>query len=227
MNRKQITKYLNYDLPYILVILICCIVAYWPVSFFVYSLKNDALNYFLPVRFQVSEAINNGFWPFWSPYFNLGYPLHGDMQSGVWNPIVQIISLFGAYTLKTLQFETVLYVFLSGVGMFYLIKHFKIDKKICLLISVSYMLCGYNSDSAQFLNWISSAAFLPFVILFFYRSLSEHSWKLCMICGLFFYIYFVTAYPADFIILFYLLLSLFMWTLLHQNNTCQFKSFCL
>lgn len=225
MNRKQITKYLNHDLPYILVILICCIVAYWPVSFFVYSLKNDALNYFLPVRFQVSEAINNGFWPFWSPYFNLGYPLHGDMQSGVWNPFVQIISLFGAYTLKTLQFETVLYVFLSGLGMFYLIKHFKIDKKICLLISVSYMLCGYNSDSAQFLNWISSAAFLPFVILFFYRSLSEHSWKPCMICGLFIYIYFVTAYPADFIILSYLLLSLFIWHVVTSKQYMSIQKF--
>src|SRR5687768_6130381 len=154
------------DLPYIALILFCCIIAYWPVSFFVYSLKNDALNYFLTVRFQVSEAISNGFWPFWSPYFNLGYPLHGDMQSGVWNPIVQIFSLFGPYTLRTLHYETLLYIFISGIGMFYLLKYFAIAKNVNLLVSISYMLCGYNSDSTQFLNWISSASFLPFVILF-------------------------------------------------------------
>ena len=133
MNLNRIKTYLtSSDIPYLAVLFICCVVAYWPVSFFVYSLKNDALNYFLPVRYQVSEAISNGHWPFWSPYFNLGYPLHGDMQSGVWNPFVQIISLFGPYTLKTLHYETLLYVFLSGLGMFYLLKYFESKTKTSL-----------------------------------------------------------------------------------------------
>ena len=209
--QRRITYLKSSDLPYITALFVCCIVAYWPVSLFVYSLKNDALNYFLPVRFQVSEAISNGEWPFWSPYFNLGYPLHGDMQSGVWNPFVQILSLFGPYTLKILHFETLLYVFLSGLGMFYLLKYFSIEKKVCLLVSVSYMLCGYNSDSAQFLNWISSASFLPFVILFSFKSVNEESWKTLIFCGFFLYLFFVTAYPADFIILIYLLFIFFVW----------------
>ena len=226
MKKGRIFTFLqSTDIPYIGILIVSCVLAYWPISFFIYSLKNDALNYFLPVRFQVSEAISNGHWPFWSPYFNLGYPLHGDMQSGVWNPIVQVISLFGPYTLGTLQFETLLYVFLSGLGMFYLVKHFQIDKKICLLVSVSYMLCGYNSDSAQFLNWISSASFLPFVILFFYRSLTENSWKPNIACGLFLYIFFVSAYPADFIILFYLLFIIFVWQTFSAKKFRSFQSF--
>jgi hypothetical protein len=214
MNPRRILKFLkSTDLPYIAALFICCIIAYWPVSFFVYSLKNDALNYFLPVRYQVSEAISNGQWPFWSPYFNLGYPLHGDMQSGVWNPIVQFISLFGPYTLKTLQFETLFYVFIGGVGMFYLLKYFKLDRRICLLIGVSYMLCGYISDSAQFLNWICSASFLPLVILFAFRTINEDYWRTHIFCGFFLYLFFVSAYPADFIILIYLLLIFFVWQL--------------
>jgi len=63
----------------ILLLLLISAIAYWPLTFHVFSLKNDALNYFLPVRFQVSEAIHNHHYPFWSPYFNLGYALHGDM----------------------------------------------------------------------------------------------------------------------------------------------------
>jgi hypothetical protein len=199
------------------------VLAYWPVSFFVYSLKNDALNYFLPVRYHVSEAISNGEWPFWSPYINLGYPLHGDMQSGAWNPIVQLFSLFGPYTLRTLHYETLLYVFLSGLGMFYLLKYFIIDKRICLLIAVSYMLCGYNSDSAQFLNWISSASFLPFVILFSLRSVNENLLQFPIYCGFFIYLFFVTAYPADFIILFYLLAILFIWHLFQDKREIKKK----
>ena len=120
------------------------------------------------------------------------------MQSGVWNPFVQILSLFGPYTLKILHFETLLYVFLSGLGMFYLLKYFSIEKKVCLLVSVSYMLCGYNSDSAQFLNWISSASFLPFVILFSFKSVNEESWKTLIFCGFFFIPFFCYCVPCGF-----------------------------
>src|SRR5436190_19573002 len=89
------------DLFALVSLLIICLVTYWPLTFHVFSLKNDALNYFLPVRYQISQSFYNGYFPFWSPYFNLGYPLHGDMQSGVWNPVVQLFSLFGPYTLYT------------------------------------------------------------------------------------------------------------------------------
>src|SRR5215213_5017340 len=138
---------------YLFVLLICCLAAYWPLSLHVFSLKNDALNYFLPVRYQISEAISSGYWPFWSPYFNLGYPLHGDMQSGVWNPFIQFASLFGSYTIRTLQYETLFYIYLSGIGMFCLCDFIFHYKPISLLCAVAYMLCGYNSDCAQFLNW--------------------------------------------------------------------------
>jgi hypothetical protein len=146
------------------------------------------------------------------------------MQSGVWNPIVQMFSLFGPYTLRTLQVETLLYVFLSGVGMFYLVKYFKIDKKVCLMIAISYMLCGFNSDSAQFLNWISGAAFLPFVILFFHRCIFEKSFKACLACGIFLFVYFVSAYPADFIILSYILLAILIWFITTTKDSTSIQN---
>ncbi|MEO6070526.1 MAG: hypothetical protein ABIN57_00500 [Chitinophagaceae bacterium] len=203
-------KFIDHNAFYLLLLLSFCLIGFWPLTFHLFSLKNDALNYFLPVRHQVSEAIYNGYWPLWSPYFNLGYPLHGDMQSGVWNPFVQLFSLAGTYTLRTLQCETLLYVYLSGVGMFYLLRHFEIQKSVCLFGATAFMLCGYNSDSAQFLNWISSASFIPFVFLFYYKMLTEPSWKNGVFCSFFLYLLFATAYPADFIIIGYLMLVLFI-----------------
>lgn len=215
-NKKNKT-----DFFYLIIILISCCIAFWPLTFNIYSLKNDALNYFLPVRFNISEAIQNGFWPFWSPYLNLGYPLHGDMQSGVWNPFVQIFSLFGVYTIKMLQYETLLYVYISGISMFYLLKHFIPEKAICLFGAISYMLCGYISDSAQFLNWISSASFIPFVFLFYYRVLNEKSVKQSLYCALFLFLLFTTAYPADFIIMCYLLLALLITQIFRKKLSKQ------
>ena len=121
-----------HPLPYyLLLLLLICVAAYWHVSFYVFSLKNDALNYFLPVRHLVSESYHNNILPLWTPYLNLGYPLHGDMQSGVWNPFVQLFSFFSPYTLYMLHLETLLYIFLSGAGIYNKIKT-QMERKQCL-----------------------------------------------------------------------------------------------
>lgn len=197
--------------------LLCCL-AYWPLTFHLLSLKNDALNYFLPVRFQISEAIANHQYPFWSPYFNLGYPLHGDMQSGVWNPFVQFFSLFGPYTLYTLQLETLLYIFLSGTGMYFLTRQLTAHWHAALFAAAAYMLCGFNSDCCQYLNWISGAAFLPFVVLFFYKTLKKKSLPDALATGFFLYLQFVCAYPAQFIMTSYLLLAIFIYQGIVQSR---------
>jgi hypothetical protein len=219
VNQLHTPSGIRENLKYISVLLFCCLIAYYPLTFHLFSLKNDALNYFLPVRYQISDAIVNHTAPFWSPYFNLGYPLHGDMQSGVWNPVVQLFSLFGPYTLRMLQWETVLYVFLAGVSMYFLIDYFFKNKQVAFWIGMAYMLCGFNSDSAQFLNWISAASFFPFAFLFYHRMLERRSWKDALFFSFFFYLIFVTAYPADFIISLYVLILLFFYYLYQGRKT--------
>ncbi|MBS1759089.1 MAG: hypothetical protein JST23_03115 [Bacteroidetes bacterium] len=159
----------------------------------------------------MSESYYNGILPLWTPFLNLGYPLHGDMQSGVWNPFVQLFSLFGPYNLYTLQLETLLYVYLSGIGMFSLLKYFKVHPYANLLASIAYMLCGFNSDSAQYLNWITSASCLPFLFLFYYRLLKENKVIWSLGTSLVLYVFFTSAYPADFILSIYLMIGLFIW----------------
>lgn len=174
------------DLLNLALLLAIAAIAYWPLTFHLFSLKNDALNYFLPVRWQISEAINNGHFPFWSPYINLGYCLHGDMQSGVWNPFVWLFSLAGPYSLYTLQLETLLYVLLSGSGMYMLLKYSGARPSANMMCSTAYMLCGYTIDSSQFLHWICSAALLPYITLFYYRTLKENKTVDYFLAGIFF-----------------------------------------
>lgn len=211
-------QFVRKDFICLLILLCCCLIAWWPLTFHIFSLKNDALNYFLTIRYQISDSIANGYLPFWTPYLNLGYPLHADMQSGVWNPVVHVMSLFGPYTPKTLQNEFLFYIYLSGVGAFFLFKHFLKNDTICLMIATAYMLSGYVTDSAQFLNWISAASYLPFVFLFYYRSITENNWKTALICGMFYFLFFVSAYPADFILVSYLLFFVLIWYLLQREN---------
>lgn len=197
------------DLVTLLVLLVICLLSFWPLTFHVFSLKNDAINYFLPVRHLITESFNHGYFPYWSPYFNLGYPLHADMQSGVWNPVVQLFSLFGSYTLYTEQIETLLYIYLGGMGMYFLLRHFTIHPLINLMCATAYMLCGFNSDSGQFLTWTGSSAFIPFVLLFYFRLLQHPSFYHAAVFSFFLWLSFAIGYPGLFIITGYILVAMF------------------
>jgi hypothetical protein len=195
-----------------LLLLVFAVVIYWPVSFMVLSLKNDAINYFLPIRYNLSEAIHEGFFPWWSPYINLGYPLHGDMQSGVWNPFVLILSVIRKYDIYWLHVETLLVVYLSGISMYHLLKHLRFDRKITIAVALAYMGCGYIVDSGQFLNWLYAAALLPLVFLSAVKCFSAFQIKDAFFLGLTHSLMFLCSYPADFILLSYILFFFFVFS---------------
>jgi len=186
-----------------LFLLLVAVIAYWPVSFMVFSLKNDAINYFLAMRYNTSEAIQYGYFPSWSAYINMGYPMHADMQSGVWNPLVILMSLIRKYDIYWLQVETILAIFFSGVSMYHLLKYLKFERRIILMIAGAYMFNGFISDSGQFINWIYGATILPFVFMVTLKSFTDFKMKDAFLLGLAHALMFLCAYPADFILLSY------------------------
>lgn len=189
-------------------LLIICLLAYWPLTFGVFSVKNDAIHYFLPYRFHISEALRNGEGPFWSPYIYMGYPVQGDMQSGAWNPFVWLFSLFGRNNLTIFHFENLLYIFLGGVGMYKLTNRFCDHGKTALLTGVAYMLSGFML-SGQLINWLASAAFIPFVIHYFLLLLQTGRLNAAVKGGISLYLLLTAGYPSFFIMTGYLLLILF------------------
>lgn len=189
-------------------LLIICLLAYWPLTFGIFSVKNDAIHYFLPYRFHISEALRNGEAPFWSPYIYLGYPVQGDMQSGAWNPFVWFFSLFGRYNLTTFHFENLLYIFLGGAGMYKLTNRFCGHAKTALLTGVAYMLSGFML-SGQLINWLAAAAFIPFVIHYFLLTLKTGKLNTAVKGGISLYLLLTAGYPSFFIMTGYLLMILF------------------
>jgi len=101
MFKKIITS------PFFIFPLLTCVV-FWPLSLQLFSLKNDALAYYYPVRILISDALNNHELPLWTPYINMGYPLHADMQSSAWSPIVWAFSFLTNYSLAAFHFEFLL-----------------------------------------------------------------------------------------------------------------------
>ena len=198
-----------------LLLLIICLLAYWPLTFGLFSVKNDAIHYFLPYRFNIGEAIRNGEWPFWSPYVYLGNPIYGDMQSGAWNPIVWFFSLISRYDITLFHYENLLYIFLGGIGMYKLINRLTEHSQASLLIATSYMLSGFML-SGQLINWLAAAAFLPFVIHYYLKTLQVSFFSNAIKTGIALFFMLTAGYPSFFIITGYILLVLFILTIIKR-----------
>jgi hypothetical protein len=208
-----------------LLLLLICLLAYWPLTFGIFSVKNDAIHYFLPYRFNIGEALRNGEFPFWSPYIYLGNPIMGDMQSGAWNPIVWLFSAIGKYDITLFHYENLLYIFLGGVGMYKLTSRLTDHSHTALLIAVSYMLSGFMLGG-QLINWLSAAAFLPFVIHYYRLSLHTPSVINAIKTGIVLFLLFTSSYPSFFILTSYLLVLLGITTFfqrLRLRNSIPFN----
>ena len=187
-------------------LLIICLLAYWPLTFGIFSVKNDAIHEFLPYRFNIAEAIRNGEMPFWSPYIYLGNPVYGDMQGGAWNPFVWFFSLFGRYTIFTFHFENILYIFLGAAGMYKLTHFLTGHTRTALLIATGYMLSGFML-SGQLIHWLAAAGIIPYVIFYYLSSLKKPSIINGAKTGIALFFLFTTAYPSFFILTGYLLFA--------------------
>lgn len=199
------------------------LIAYFPVSFFLFSLKNDSLVQYLPFRYHLSESIQHGYFPFWSPYLYTGFPVHADMQGMTWNPIVLIISLITRYNMSVLEFEVTIYLVFAAIGMYTLLKSFSLHRVICLVGGISYMSCGFINGSASVIPWISSAAFIPFVFIALKYLLERPSIKTSLLFGSALSLLFVCGYPTFFIYTSYLVIATIVAAMVFNRKNLREK----
>ncbi|MEO6669552.1 MAG: YfhO family protein [Ferruginibacter sp.] len=197
-------------------------VFFWPISLFLFTLKNDALTYYYPVRTLISDAIRNGELPLWTPFINMGYPLHADMQSGAWNPVIWIFSFLSNYSLAAFHCELLFYIALAGIGFYYLCRQLGCSKTTAYTISFAYQFSGFMIDSVQFFTCISAASYIPWVLLFFRRMTIQYKMVDALGLAFFLFLLFTGGYPSLFIITAYVLAAYFLFSFLSNKNRWDF-----
>lgn len=211
---------------HLLLLLGLALVCYWPLSLGVFSAKNDNITAFLPLRFNIVEALRAGHLPLWTPYMFLGFPLHADMQSGAWNPLVWLLALFGRYTLTSLHAEILVYVFLAGTGMYRLLALCKLSSEVRLAGAASYLLCGFVTDVAgSNLLFLAAAAYVPFVLAYWGTLLQRPGPQPALKLALAGSLLFVSAYPAFLILTAYVLLAMLLAQLLRLKGRLPSRFF--
>jgi hypothetical protein len=214
LNLESITKVIKRPLIFFPIVTILVL---WPLSLGIYSLKNDILTYYYPVRILASDAINTNSLPLWTPYINMGYPLHGDLQSSAWNPVIWLFSLLTNYSLYGFHLEVLFYFCLAGIGFYFLCKDIGVGTLGALSLGLVYEFSGPLLDNVQFFTVFTSSCYLPFVLLFFRRTMINLKFKDAAWTGFFLYLLITGGYPSIFIGTFYLLLAYYIYFLFREK----------
>ncbi|MFH1005618.1 MAG: hypothetical protein V1781_09055 [Bacteroidota bacterium] len=179
--------------------------------FFICPVKWDMIDCYYPWRFHIGECLQNGKFPFWNPYQDLGYPIHADPSSGAWYPFVWIIGYCFGYNIYTIGLELWIHVFIAAIGFYKLSGTLKLSQHTAFIAAVCYMLCGVFIGNAQHLTYSISACWMPFIINYYLRVGQEKTFANSIKAAFFLFLLVTGGYPAFTIILFYLLLIFFFY----------------
>ena len=202
--------------PLLLVALI--LISLWPLSSFLYIPKWDNINGYLPYRYFISDYLWNGHLPLWNPFQRLGYPGYSDLQSGMWNPIVWIIMLFGKYIVNSLIVELLSCYVFAGLGMYKLAKYFFKCKKTSFILGLSYALSGFMVGSSQLMVFLIAVTWFPWCVYALANFFKTYKLKYQLLGALFMALFITGASPSYTIILAYIVIAYFIYHLLLQRK---------
>ncbi|KPK87688.1 MAG: hypothetical protein AMS27_01775 [Bacteroides sp. SM23_62_1] len=212
MIKSFFRNFFESELKINILLLLISIFAYWEISILQYSVQYDMLDVILPWRFHVGECLRHFYFPYWNPYQSAGYPIHADLQCPTWYPETILIGSTVGYSNITLHILFILYIFISGSGMYRLTRHFGADNLPAFIAGAATMLSGVFVSNAQHLFLIVSMAWMPWVILYYLR-LSEKPGgiKNILFLSLFTFLLISGGYQAISIVMGYLLFILFFY----------------
>jgi hypothetical protein len=204
----QQQKVSNSHFSYLALLLLIAILGYWQIAFLKYLVTHDMINCWIPWRFYISESLQNHVFPFWNPYQQLGYPIHADLQGPTWYLESLLLGSTIGQSNIVVQLLFVFYVFLAGMGMYFLSLCFHENKLAAFITGVCYMLGGFFVAHVQHFYAVIGAAWLPFIILNYYRMHEERSYKRAIYTSLFLFFNLTGGNHTFTFILSYLMLAI-------------------
>lgn len=198
--------------PY-LILAVSGLLAFAPVSFMLFALKNDIVALEYPINQFMSQCIRHGEFPAWFNTWDMGFPLQSNLTWGIFSSPQLFFNTLFEYNIYTLHLEFIFFVLLSGWSMFYLL-HRKLqkDEQLSLLLALCYMLSGFMVGSTQWLLYITAAAFVPMMAASLLSLLRQPSFRTALQAAVIYLLMFTSVYAAFNIISTYgILLFMGIW----------------
>lgn len=121
--------------------------------------------------YNYKMALEKNTLPFWTPYWYSGQPIFGDSQVFFVNLTFMFIILFGNIFLA-INLSTLFYFFISGLGMYLLVKNLTSLRTAAFVSSIIYMFNGliYNFITTGNPSMLEPYALIPLIFLFVFKA---------------------------------------------------------
>lgn len=169
------------------------------------------INCWIPWRYYISQCFQNHEFPFWNPYQQLGYPIHADLQGPTWYLESILVSMTSGQTNYTLHFLFIFYVFMAGMGMYFLCLGFHTNRAAAFITGVCYMLGGFFVAHVQHFYAIIGAAWLPYILLNYYKMYTTKNYWFAVYAAIFMFFNLTGGNHTFSIILAYLFITIFIF----------------
>lgn len=197
------------DLRAFAVLLGCVLLAWWPLATFTHCVVHgDMLDCWLPWRTFIADCLQNGEWPVWNPYQQMGYPVHADLQGPAWYPETLLLGATIGQSIHVLQGLVIVYLLVAGMGMYRLAKQFCGSHPAALAVAIAYMLSGFFTAHVMHQYSFISGAWWPWMFAAFLRLLEKPHWHLALEAAVFQFLLLTGGNHTFSLIGFYLLLAL-------------------
>lgn len=132
----------------------------------------DGIAQTYPYKVQTKEALEKGKLVYWNPHILGGYPEYAESMANNFDIFNVLLLWLGP--VDVIHLETVIELFIAGLGMLLLLRFFGVSPVVNLIFASAYMLNSLFIASAMHRWLIASFCWIPFVIFMVLRYYYYH-----------------------------------------------------
>ena len=161
---------------------------------------------FIPWRIFARESIRNGIMPLWNPYSSLGQPFIAFPQTAVFYPLN--LMFYTLPIITALRWFIVLHIFLAGVFMYILMRHWNVARIAAFVSAIIFMFNGVTISRLEFLSFVSTIIWVPLIFYLLDNAIKKTSLWYGIFTGIAMSIQLLAGHPQTF---YYAYLSLVLY----------------
>ncbi len=174
----------------------------------------DFVDFMYPAQHFVGQAIRAGHIPLWDPYVLLGYPIIGDPQASIFNPILlayHAIPAFPPLSIRTFEWLEVVHIAGAGVFAYLLSRALGLQRLGACFAGLTFMLGGFFPVHVEHETWVAASTWIPLLFLLAIRMFDTSGLGYVPAIGLVFAFSVFSGYPQTTLLSAYLLVFLLAW----------------
>lgn len=163
-------------IPYLLLIS-GVILFFWEILTRQRFLWEDILYQYYPFNFFLFRNLRQLHLPLWNPYMFAGMPFLADIQTQVFYPLNWLFAFIGNlnqnHVFWLVELKCILHLLLGAVGFYTLMRELKLSRYSGFIAGLTFGFSGFMVLHIIHLTIISTFAWFPLILLFFYRTISH------------------------------------------------------